>query len=334
MSFISKYLKHRRQIVQACMAVALGSLAVGAHAQAKYPDRPIRLQVGFAPGTGPDILARTLARGMASQLNEQVVVENRTGAGGQIAAANVAKGAKDGYNLLLADVSAITIAPAAFTKIGYDPAKELIPLSEVAKTDFVLVVPGTSAAKDAPSFMKMAASKSGKVDFGTFGAGSPGHFGAVILGQIGNFPLETIHYRQTGDAVTATIAGQIDGILMSTPLAMAQIKGGKVRGLATTAPQRSTLLPEIATFAEQGYPKADFSAWFAVFAPAGTSEPIMKLLSEKVAASVKDPEIQKTLIEAGFSVTGTSRDEVTRMIAGDSQRWKAVVEASGFRGDN
>ncbi len=326
--------KHRRQIFQACAALALCVAAAGTQAQAQYPDHTIRLQVGFAPGTGPDILARTLAKGMAAQLNQQVVVENRTGAGGQIAAANVAKGQKDGYNLLLADVSAISIAPAAFSKIGYEPEKELVPLTEVAKTDFVLVVPGTSPANDAQSFMKMAAGKGGKVDFGTFGAGSPGHFGAVILGQLGSFPLEAVHYRQTGDAVTGTIAGQIDGILMSTPMAMAQIKGGKVKGLATTAPERSPLLPDIKTFAEQGYPKADFSAWFAVFAPTGTPEPIMKLLSEKVAASVRDPEIRKTLLEAGFSVTGTSREEVTRMIAADAPRWKSVVEASGFRGDN
>lgn len=326
--------KPRRLAIYAGIAVALGTAAAGAYAQAKYPDHPVRLQVGFAPGTGPDILARTLAKGMAAQLGQQVVVENRSGAGGQIAAAYVAKGPKDGYNLLLADVSAISIAPFAFSKIGYEPAKELVPLSEVAKTDFVLVVPNSSPAKDAPSFMKMAAGKGGKVDFGTFGAGSPGHFGAVILGQLGSFPLEAVHYRQTGDAVTATIAGQIDGILMSTPLAMAQIKGGKVKGLATTAPKRSPLLPEVATFAEQGYPKADFSAWFAVFAPTGTPEPVMKLLSEKVAASVRDPEIQKTLVEAGFSVTGTSRDEVARMIAADTPRWKAVVDASGFRGDN
>lgn len=331
MSFQHPY---RRHVLYIGMAAALTAASVAAHAQAKYPDHPVRLQVGFAAGTGPDILARTLARGMAAQLGQQVVVENRSGAGGQIAAANVAKGPKDGYNLLLADVSAISIAPFAFSKIGYEPAKELVPLSEVAKTDFVLVVPNSSPAKDAPSFMKMAATKGGKVDFGTFGAGSPGHFGAVILGQLGNFGLETVHYRQTGDAVTATIAGQIDGILMSTPLAMAQIKGGKVKGLATTAPKRSPLLPDVPTFAEQGFPKADFSAWFAVFAPAGTPEPIMKLLSEKVAASVKDPEIQKTLMEAGFSVTGTGRDEVARMIAADTLRWKAVVESSGFRGDN
>lgn len=331
---MSVNLQHHRHVLCLGIGLMLGAATLTAQAQAKYPDHPVRLQVGFAPGTGPDILARTLAKGMAAQLGQQVVVENRTGAGGQIAAANVAKGPKDGYNLLLADVSAISIAPFAFSKIGYEPAKELVPLSEVAKTDFVLVVPNSSPAKDAPGFMKMAATKGGKVDFGTFGAGSPGHFGAVILGQLGSFPLEAVHYRQTGDAVTATIAGQIDGILMSTPLAMAQIKGGKVKGLATTAPKRSHLLPDVPTFAEQGYPKADFSAWFAVFAPAGTPEPIMKLLSEKVAASVKDAEIQKTLMEAGFSVTGTTRDEVGRMIAADTPRWKSVVESSGFRGDN
>lgn len=323
----------RRPFVQIALASLLSAAGLAAHAQASYPTHPIRLIVGFAPGTGPDILARSLAKGMSTQLGQQVVVDNRTGAGGQIAAAAVAKGAKDGYNLLLADVSAIAIAPYAFSKIGYDPTKELVALSEVAKTDFVLVVPNTSAAKDAPSFMKMAAAKQGKVDFGTFGAGSPGHFGAVILGQLGNFPLEAIHFRQTGDAVTAIIGGQVDSILMSTPLAMAQIKGGKVRGLATTAPTRSPLLPDVPTFAEQGYAKADFSAWFTVFAPTGTPAPIVELLSQKIAASTKDPETLKLLTDAGFSVTGTTQAEATRMIAADHPRWKAVVEASGFKGD-
>ena len=320
---------------RACLATGLlAALGLAGPALAQvYPTRPIRLAVGFAPGTGPDVLTRTLGNKLGETIGQSVVVENRAGAGGQIAAQYVAKSPADGYSLLIADLSAISIAPAAFSKLGYDPARELVPVSEVARTDFYLVVPASSPGRTVQEFVAQARARGGKTNFGTFGAGTPGHFGAEMFAEQAGFTVEPIHYRATGDAVTAIIAGDVQAALVSTALAMAQVKGGKMRALATTAPQRSPLLPEVPTFAETGYPKADFSAWFCLFVPAGTPDAVVATLHKQVVAAVQSPDMKRVLEEAGFSLLGSSPADARRMVAAEAVRWKGVVAATGFKGD-
>lgn len=323
-----------RRTVAALVAGCCAALAAPSFAQASgYPDKPVKLAVGFAPGTGPDVLARTLGIKLGDNLKQSVIVENRTGAGGQIAAGAIAKAPADGYNVLIADVSAISIAPAAFSKLPYDPAKELVPVAEVARTDFILVVPANSPVQSVADFVRAAKAQGGKVNFATFGAGTPGHFGATMLGEMAGFPVETIHFRDTGAAVQAIVAGEVQGALVSTALGVAQIKAGKMRGLATTAPKRSALLPELPTFAEAGYPKADFSAWFTLFVPAGTPAQIVATLNAQAVKAVQSPEIKKKLEDAGFSVSGTSQDDAKRLVDAERVRWAQVVKASGFKAD-
>jgi len=300
---------------------------------AEFPDKPVRLTVGFPPGTGPDVVTRTLGQQLGEQLKQTVVIDNKAGAGGQIAAQSVAKSAPDGYNLLLAEVGSISIAPAAFRKLPYDPAKELVAVAEVARSDFVLVVPVQSGHKTLADFLKAAKASKDRVNFGTFGAGTPGHFGAEMLAEQGGFTIEPIHYRSTGDAITAIVAGDVQAAFMSTALAAAQIKGGKVTALATTAAARMPQLPELATFAEAGLPKIDFSAWFAVMAPAGTPAAVLDMLNRQVVAALQNRETRSKLQDAGFGVRGTSREETQRMLQAEALRWAAVVKATGFKGD-
>lgn len=322
----------RRQLIATGVSAGVAAtFAPGAFAQ-NYPSRPIRLSVGFAPGTGPDVLTRLLGQKMGELMNQPFVIDNRAGAGGQIAAGAVAKSPPDGYNLLIADVSAISIAPAAFARLAYDPAKELVVISEVARTDFILVVPANSPAKSYGDFVKAATAAKDKVNFGTFGAGTPGHFGAEMLGAQGNFKVEAVHYRATGDAVSAIVAGDVQAALMSTALASAQIKGGKVRGLATTAPVRSSMLPDIPTFREVGYPGADFSAWFCLFSPVGTPDSMIATLNNQVLAAVKAPDLRSKLEEAGFSLVGSSTVAARRMVNVEAGRWKKIVTDTGFKG--
>jgi tripartite-type tricarboxylate transporter receptor subunit TctC len=261
------------------------------------------------------------------------VVDNRAGAGGQIAAAAAAKSAPDGYTLLLGEVGSISIAPAAFSKLPYDPARELAPVAEVVRSDFVLVVPSASPAKTVAEFVGAFKGRKEKVNFGTFGAGTPGHFGAEVFGELAGFAVEPIHYRATGDAVTAIAAGDVQAVFMSTALAMAQVKGGRVRALATTATQRAAELPDVPTFIEAGYPKADFSAWFAVFAPAATPPAVLDALQRATATALQTPEVQAKLVEAGFSVSKLSRADTATMLKAEAQRWAQVVKAAGFKGD-
>lgn len=324
--------KPRRLAILAA-AAALTTLALPAHAQSAYPDKPVRLTVGYAPGTAPDVLARLLAAKLSDLLKQQVIVDNRAGAGGQIAAQSVAKSPPDGYNLLLGEVGSISIAPAAFSKLTYDPKKELVGVAEVGKVDFLLAVPTTAKARTVADFVKAHKGQADRVNFGTFGAGTSGHFGAEIFGEAAGFKVEPVHYRATGDAITALIAGDISGAFVSTALGAAQIKGGKLRALATTAPQRSTLLPDVPTFAESGFHKIDISAWFAVMAPTGTPAPVLDQLNQQIVAALQNAELRQKIVEAGFSVSGTSRSNTDRMLNSESQRWASIVKASGFRGD-
>lgn len=297
------------------------------------PDRPLKLNVGFPPGTGPDVVARLLGQKLGELAKQQVVVENKAGAGGQIAAQSVAKSVADGTNLLLGEVGSISIAPPAFSKLPYDPAKELVGISEVVRSDFLLVVPVGSPHQSVAEFVKAAKAKSDRTNMATFGAGTPGHFGAEMLAEAAGFKVEPIHYRATGDAVTAIVAGDVQGAFVSTALGAAQIKGGKMRALATTAPTRSTLLPEVPTFTEAGLPKIDFSAWFAVFAPAGTPPAALDVLNKQIVAALQTPETKAKLVEAGFSVIGSSRADTEKMLKAEAARWAAVVKATGFKGD-
>ena len=321
----------RRALIAATSLAALGLPAMS-QAQA-YPDKPVKLIVGFPPGTAPDTVTRLVGQKLETSFKQSVVVDNRAGAGGQIATQAVAKSPADGYTLLIGEVGSISIAPAAFSKLPYDPAKELVVAAEIVRSDFVLVVPASSPHKTLADLLKAAKSSKDRLNFATFGAGTPGHFGADILAEQAGFKVEPIHYRATGDAVTAIANGDVTAAFVSTGFAAAQLKGGRMRALATTASARSPLMPDVPTFAESGMPKIDFSAWFAVFAPAGTPAAVLDTISKQAVAAVQSPDVKQKLVDAGFTVTGTSRAEAEKMVKAEAPRWAAIVKQSGFKGD-
>jgi len=321
----------RRRALHLALAAAI---PLPLRAQGAFPDRPLRLVVGFPPGSGPDVLTRLLGQRLAEGLKQQVVVDNRPGAGGQIGTQAVAKAAADGYTLLVGEVGSIAIAPPAFSRLPYDPARELAGLAELVRSDFVLLVPAGSPHRTVADLVRAARAARERVPFATFGAGTPGHFGAEEFAEQAGFKVEPIHYRATGDAVTAIAAGDVQAAFVSTALAAAQLKGGKLRALATTARERAPQLPpEVPTFAEAGFPKLDFAAWFVVFAPAGTPAAVQELLERQLLAALQAPELRARLQEAGFSVVGAGRAATQRMLEAEARRWTAVVRASGFKGD-
>lgn len=323
-----------RRLLHLALALAACSPALWpAAATAQSLSGPIKLTVGFPPGSGPDVVARTLGQALGEELKLPLAVDNKAGAGGQIAAQSVAKSLADGNTVLLGEVGSISIAPAAFSKLPYQPLKELVAISEVVRSDFVMVVPTTSPHRTVADFVKAAKADKLAVLFATFGAGTPGHFGAELLGGQAGFAVEAVHYRSTGDAITGIIAGDVKAAMVSTALAMAQVKGGKVRALATTAKERSSLLPDVPTFAEAGYPGADFSAWFALMAPAATPAAVLDQLQRAAVAALRQPEVSKKLQEAGFVMVASNRADAQAMMAREASRWAAVVKASGFKGD-
>lgn len=311
------------------MAAALLCLPVAAFAQ--YPDAPIRLDVGFPPGTGPDIVARTLSQQLGQRLKQSVVVENRAGAGGQIAAQAVARSPADGYTLLLGEVGSISISPATYSNLNYDPAKDFAPISEVVRADFVLVVPASSPYKDLAAFVAAGKAAKDRLNFGTFGAGTPGHFGAELFAREAGMKIEPVHYRSTGDAVSALISGSVQAAFVTTAMAGPQVKGGKMRALAITGTKPSALLPGVPTFGQAGYGKVDFGAWFALFAPAGTPAAVLDRLQTESAAALHAPDAARTLGDAGFTIVGSSRQDLQRLLDTEAQRWSAIVKATGFK---
>ena len=325
----------RRKLLALPLTVALAAaLPLASFAEpAAFPDRQIRLIVGFPAGTGPDVVARTVGLKLADILKQPLVVDNRAGAGGQIGAQAVAKSQPDGYTLLLGEVGSISIAPASYSKLSYDPARELVAVSELVRSDFILVVPVTSSYRSVKELVAGAAGKGDRVNFGTFGAGTPGHFGAEMFASEAGLKIEPVHYRATGDAITALVAGDVQAAFVTTALAAPQIKGGKLRALATTGAMRSALLPDVATMTEAGFPKVDFSAWFALFAPAGTPVATLDVLDKAAVAAMQTPEVRRVLQDAGFALSGTGRAESERMVKVEAVRWAAVVKATGFKAD-
>lgn len=321
----------RRNLLALTLATGLPLAALAQ--PGPYPDRQVRLIVGFPAGTGPDVVARTVGLKLGELLRQPVVVDNRAGAGGQIGAQAVAKGAPDGYTLLLGEVGSISIAPASYTKLAYDPARELAVVAELVRSDFILVVPPNSPHRSVKELVAGAQARGERLNFGTFGAGTPGHFGAEVFASEAGLKIEPVHYRATGDAITALVAGDVQAAFVTTALAAPQIKGGKLRALATTGATRSALLPEVATMAEAGFPKVDFSAWFALFAPAGTPAATLDTLNQAATASLQAPEVRRVLQEAGFALAGGSRAEAERMVRSEATRWAGVVKATDFKAD-
>lgn len=298
-----------------------------------YPDKPVKIAVGFPPGTGPDILARVVGVKLAELIKQPVVIDNKPGAGAQIATQMVSKSPADGYNILLAEAGSISIAPAAFSKLQYDPTKELTGVAELAWADFMLVVPVNSPYRSLADMVNANKSGNSVLNFGTFGAGTPGHFGAVEFGSQAHLKVEPIHFRSTGDAVTAIVSGDVAGAWVSTAVASAQVKGGKMRALATTGKARSALLPDVPTTAEAGMPKLNFSAWLGVLAPSGVPAPVLDALNKSLVQAVNAPEVKQKLIDVGFAVTGANRADTEKMLKAEAVRWGGIVASSGFKGD-
>jgi Uncharacterized protein conserved in bacteria len=306
-------------------------MASATAASAAWPEQPIKLTVGFPAGTGPDIVARTVGEQLSKQLGQPVVIDNKAGAGGQIAAHSVANATPNGYTILLGEVGSISISPETTSNLSYKPLKDFAPITEAVRADFVLVTPPDSPYKDLEAFVKGATEKSDIFNFATFGAGTPGHFGAELLAEAGKFKIEPIHYRSTGDAVTAIVSGQVQGAFITTAMANTQVGGGKMQGLAITGTKRSKMLPDIPTFAEKGMKDVNFGAWFAFFAPAGTPEDVLETLHKGIVASLNDEKVRTTLENAGFAIIGSSRKELADLLVSEQKTWSGVVQKTGFK---
>jgi tripartite-type tricarboxylate transporter receptor subunit TctC len=320
----------------AMLAVGLAASAVslGAQAQTPYPTRPVRMIVGFPAGTGPDIVARLLAQKLSEGWgNMGVIVDNKPGAGGLIAASEAARATPDGYTIMLGETGQLSIAPSSYNKLPYDPAKDFAPVSQVVSADFVLLVnPQKVPAKNVKEFVTWTQQQKG-LFMATFGAGTPGHFGAFMFGDAVKLKPEAVHYKSTGDALGGLFSGDVQGVFASVGLAAPNVKAGKLVALGSTGATRTGALPDVPTIKEQGYNNLEFSSWFGIVAPSKVPADILAKLSADIQKAVKSPETKAKLEESGFRVTGTNREEFARIIAADTVTWGKAVAATGFKAD-
>jgi tripartite-type tricarboxylate transporter receptor subunit TctC len=318
--------------------LAAGLLAAAlpfAHAQtAAYPSKPVRIIVGFPAGTGPDIAARLLAQKLSERWGGAgVIVDNKPGAGGLIAAGEAARAAPDGYTLMLGETGQLSIAPSSYNKLPYDPARDFAPVSHVVGADFALLVnPQKVPARNVREFVEWSGRQK-QLFMATFGAGTPGHFGAFIFGDAVKLKPEPVHYKSTSDALGGMFSGDVHAVFASVGLAAPNVKAGKLLALGTTGPVRAAGLPDVPTLKEQGYTTLEFGSWFGIVAPAKTAPEILAKLSADVQGAVKSEDGRKKLEEAGFRPTGTTREEFARIIAADTATWGKAVAATGFKAD-
>ncbi|APW43045.1 Bug family tripartite tricarboxylate transporter substrate binding protein [Rhodoferax saidenbachensis] len=332
---------HLRQLTRtaAALAVAAASLAPWTTAQAQsaagYPTKPVRIIVGFPAGTGPDIVARLLAQKLSEGWgNMGVIVDNKPGAGGLIAANEAAHAAPDGYTLMLGETGQLSIAPSSYNKLPYDPQKDFAAVSQVVSSDFVLLVnPQKVPSKNVKEFVEWSGKQPNGMFLATFGAGTPGHFGAFMFGDAVKIKPEAVHYKTTGDALGGLFSGDVQGVFASVGLAAPNVKAGKLLALGSTGATRANALPDTPTMKEQGYNSLEFTSWFGIVAPAKVPADILAKLSADIQKAVKSADGKTRLEEAGFRVTGTSREDFTRIISADTVTWGKAVAATGFKAD-
>ena len=326
---LSKFFRHA-SLCASLLAVGLVAEPAGAQ---PFPSKPIRLIVGFPAGSGPDLIARVLAQKLQESGQMTVVVDNKPGAGGLIAAQEAARAGNDGYTLMLGEVGQLAIATSSYNKLPYNVERDFALVSHIASTNFVLLTnPDKNTSKTAGEFAAWA-KRQPKFFMGTFGAGTPGHFGAYMFANAAGVAVEPVHYKTTGDAIGGLLGGDVPAMFASVALAAPNVKAGKMRALAVGGDSRSATLPDVPTLKEQGFKDLTFSSWFGVVAPAKTPEDILNKLNAEVVKAVTGAEARAKLQDMGFKVTGTTRAEFAAVIKDDTARWGKAVAATGFKAD-
>ena len=317
-----------RLILLFTLGVLTGSL--GAQT---YPAKPVRVIVPYPAGSTPDIIGRTLAERLQKALGQPFVVENRSGAGGNIGAEAVAKAPADGYTLLVAGNGPVAINRHLYKGLGYDPERDLAPISLLASAPQMLVVRPELGTVDFKAFMEYARRQPGKLSYASVGGGSASHLTMELLKRDAGLALVHVPYRGFPPAVTDMLAGNIDAMFAIIPAVLPQIKAGKVTPLAVTALQRTSMAPEVPSIAELGMPQLESLAWNGFLAPAGTPASVISRLSGETTRAMRTAETREALGKLGFDVVAGTPDELGRWMRVESEKWALVIRASGATAD-
>lgn len=313
------------------LLAVLGMLMAAPVWAQSYPTKPVRIVAPFPPGGVADVLARALAPELQAALGQQVIVDNKPGAGGNIGAEIVAKAEPDGHTLLLASAGILTINEFLYAKMPFDPAKAFAPITVVGDMPNIVVVHPRAGVATLKELIDKAKAQPGKLDFGSAGNGTTTHLAIVLLEQAAKIKLAHVPYKGAAPAVQDLVAGQIDGLVDNPPLVLPHIKSGAIKALAWAAPQRMAILPDVPTAAEAGLPGFEASSWFALVAPAGTPKEIVARLNAEAAKILKDPKMAEQFTQRGIRLVGNSAEEFAVFIPKERARWGEIVKASGVK---
>lgn len=321
------------KILRAALLVLMLSPLGAAMAQ-EYPARPIKLLVPLAAGSTADILSRIIGSELARTLGQPVIVENKAGAGGTIAMAELARSPSDGYTIAFGSQGTLVFNQALYSKPGYDSLKDFAPIILVGGVSNVMIVPPTSTAKSAQEVVALAKAQPGMLTFSSGGSGTSHHLSGVLFGQLTGTQLLHVPYRGAPQGILAVMSGEVSMGFFNTPTVINQIKDGKLRALAVTSKGRSPLLPELPTLGESGVKGYEVNTWFGFIAPANTPPDVVKRLNTDMAAIFATPAVREKLIAQGFELAPAQEPaSFGRLIIDDMEKWPAIVKAAGAKVD-
>lgn len=304
------------------------------HGQAQpYPSKPVRLIVPYAPGGATDIISRASAIELSKTLGQSVVVDNRPGAGGNVGAEMAAKSAPDGYTMLMSASSLHGITPFLYSKLNYDPNKDLAPVIVFASFANVLVLNPGVKANSLKELIALVKAQPGKLACASSGSGSTIHMSCEMFKQMLGLDITHVPYRGSGPALTDLLGGQVHMMFDNIPSAISHIRSGKLRALATTGPVRSVTLPELPTMIEAGLPGYESTAWFGLAMPAGTPKEIIVRMNAEGQKAAKAPDFVKRMNDLGYEIVGGTPEQMAAMIQDEIKRWGPIVKASGAKVD-
>ena len=318
-------LSRRLVLVAAAFVLAAGTSA------AAYPEKPIRLIVPFPPGGGTDATARIVGDAMTASLGQQIVVDNKPGAGGNIALETVAKAPPDGYTLLFGFSTTLTVNPSLYKSMPADVQKDFAPISTLVSAQYILLVNPSLGVNSVAELVAKAKAEPGKLNYASGGKGTPLHLGAEMLKARAGIDMVHIAYRGGGPASKSVMANETQVLFGSFASSLPKVKAGKLKALAVTGPKRSAALPDVPTMEEAGYPGFVVTSWSGVLAPAGTPKAVTDKLHAAIAAALAKESVRKKLAAVGQEVEGSTSEAFAALIKKDTARWRKVLQDAGIQ---
>jgi tripartite-type tricarboxylate transporter receptor subunit TctC len=327
------FLRLRTNIIRVAAMAAVPGLVLlasgAAHAQAAYPTKSIKLVVGFAAGGPTDILSRVVGAGMSKVLGEQIYIENRTGAGGNIATEATSRAEPDGYTIQMALMSS-AINESLFKNFKIRFAQHFEPIGGIAQTGLVLLVHPSLDVKSVADLIKLAKSKPGEILYASAGAGTATHLAAELFNASAGTKLMPVHYKGGGETLKDLLSGEMKVMFSTIPPVLPFVKDGRLRGLATTGLKRDAVLPELPTIAESGVPGFDVPLWFGLAAPKGTPRPVIDKLNAALKKALAMPDVKQALAKQGFTAMELGPEEFAKFYAAEAAKWAKIVNTVGL----